>query len=639
MKLDGKALIGFGDYFSGEGEVGFTPPKGAQPKGKKPLAMPRSVMHKIAIKHAKPTNNPSPHRLAVGNAAKAAAQAVTVSKYVAGKTAQYKKAVAAGMHQPLVKASSVLASKIGAVTGRVLTPKQKAAVAKHQKATILLAKAKKNAALYSQKAGVSGMKGLAFVKKTVPMFAKTGPAVVIKASSAHTTLHGILGYIDDVGGVENLSDEALVGIAAALGFDPSNPPDPANPGFLMDGSVDPDAGSSTTSTATPDPNATGATDSSGLPVDNSKGATGVGVVTDPDGNVLYDPSTDPDIVPMPVRGQTLAPADAQAIWSTSVPEDGIAYQWTTLPAYAVGSWGVFYSGVNVNRDGYSPGLLWGMDHVGGDLGWMMSTDFNVASRFVQISHLVGASGTPTTQDIANKAANLLGGAGALVGSPKGPVPNLQYSIADDKWFWQAQYAPVAMTAAADAAITQANATTVKTNHDAAVAVSKQMFADRATQAEQATAQQAQQALAESAATSAANVAATQQQSAQGDTETQAQQALVAQQQADTQQQTMQAQTEQQAGQEVISQAQQQDQMDAQTNQLLYQQAQQEVASGSGGGYADDGSGQDDGSQDDGSGYDSGEGASTLEDASALSMDDSSQQSDDDTLSDDSDFAE
>lgn len=622
MKLDGSVLVGFGDFFSGEGEVGLTPPKGATPKGKKPLAMPKGLLHKIAVKHAKPTNNASPHRLAVGNAATAAAQAVAVSKHVAGQTLQYKNEVAAGMHRPMVSAAALhaapsLASKVGAsvpalARGHVLTPRQKAAVAKHARATVLLAKAKKNASIYAQKAGVAGTKGLAFVKKTVPQFPKTGP-ITIKAGSSHTTLHGILGYIDDVGGVENLSDEALVGIAAALGDvtpppastppcteDPNNPPDTSNPGLLMDGTTDPCYGTT----------GTGPTDTSGLPVDNSQGATGTGVVTAPDGTVLYDPSTDPEIVPMPVRGQTLSSADAQAVWAASVPEDGFVYQWATLPAYAVGSWSTFYSGSNINDDGYSPGIIWGYEFSGGDIGWMMSTDMNQASRFVDIHNV------QKTADVASLAANKLGGAGALVGNPKGTVPNLQYSMADDKWFWQGQYAPVAMTASADAAITQANATTVATNRAAAVAVAKQMFADQATAAALLASTNATNAINEANATSAANVTATQQQSAQGDVETQAQQALVAQQQADTAEQVSETQA------------------DAQAAQVLIQQAQQQPQ----GGYADDGSGGDDGSGDDGGGYDSGDSTSTLEDASALSMDDS-QQSDDDTLSDDSDFAE
>ena len=118
------------------------------------------------------------------------------------------------------------------------------------------------------------------------------------------------------------------------------PADPNNPGYLTDGSPDP-------AYSTAGGGSAGGLDASGI-------------VTDPNGNVLYDPGApDADIVPMPARGGTLASSDAMGVVSGPIPSDGIPCG--AIPNGAIGSANIFY--------GDGRGYFYGSSETGVDTSW------------------------------------------------------------------------------------------------------------------------------------------------------------------------------------------------------------------------------------------------------------------------------
>src|SRR5262249_10957785 len=96
-------------------------------------------------------------------------------------------------------------------------------------------------------------------------------------------------------------------------------PDPYNPGYLTDG--------------TPDPNYYGG---GGMPLPLA---------------TTYDPATDPDLIALgpipPTRGEPLPKSEAAKFWD-KMPEDGIAYDNGVLPGGTFYSYNLAYN----NSDGF-----------------------------------------------------------------------------------------------------------------------------------------------------------------------------------------------------------------------------------------------------------------------------------------------
>lgn len=295
-------------------------------------------------------------------------------------------------------------------------------------------------------------------------------------------------------GVDELSEEETVemchAIDAMLGVDAAGL-SPGQPGYNP--ATDPSAQQGMTSApggAPYDPNA---------PAPATSGSSGgvdptTGVVTGPDGSTLYDPSSDPAILPMPARGGTLSPSDAQNQWA-NVPADGIPYDGSKgFPDGSVGSFNTQYNhqdGIEMHADGWYA---------------KQGSDYHKAN--------------PVGPNYGNDL-----GWGPLVGNPSGPLANLQWATADKKWFWQGANAPVAFTQALDSKITDANNKIIAANTATAVAQLAQMNADAAANAEAQAKQDAATALQQSAdtqaeahatsvATAADTVAQQQQQAAQ-----------------------------------------------------------------------------------------------------------------------------
>jgi hypothetical protein len=326
------------------------------------------------------------------------------------------------------------------------------------------------------------------------------------------------------------------------------------------------------------------------------------------------------------------------VWQT-VPPDGFVYANSETsngyPPNSVGSVNTFF-GSSPNKAGWSPGYIFG----GSDWMYPSSDDRETFDHghFGSTAEIQGYS-------------TLKHGWGPLIGNPTGPLANLQYAANDKKWFWQGKSAPLSYSAEADAKIAQANAATITANTAAAVAIAKQMQADAAAAAEAQAKQDAANALQESAATSTANVAATQQttQSSQLDLDTQKEQLVEQQQQAqqdaadaaaDTQYaaaqgaadiQDQQAETQYAAGQGRVQTAAQQSIIDQASvwNKWASAHPDEAVAqlnaSDDGGGMDDTGDAEsddgslDDGSNDDGS-LDDGSDAESTDDDALLSED-------------------
>ena len=482
MPIHGPVLLGFGDFFVGAAKAAV-----------KPVAVAKG---KVQLRKGKDTGKGSPHKGALVNLATVAHKAEEIAKKAMFSVAKYNHDAKVGQHSTAIPLAVTKIHGDGTVvlgaapaTSRVLTPKQKVAVAKHAKAIERHKMATKALNIAASKTHAAAKKSLSKVAKTARSFAKA-----IKAPT--TRVHGM----DEIGNEELLDtidmiDEVL-GDDASM-YDPS----------MMD------AG-----TAAP-----------ADPIDHTKyGAAGgldasSGVVTDFNGNVLYDPNNDPAITPMPVpRGGTLSASDAQVVWQ-KMPADAIPYTGNPLVKNAVGSWQMFNDSDN-NGSGWGHGFLYGM-HEGGP-HWIDRTRSDFGHKY---------SSGKRTQDIARESISM--GYGPLIGNTgvgkdgTSQFANLQYAIDDDKWFWQGANCPPQYATSADQAITDANNAIIQTNTAAALATAAQMQKDAADRAEAQAKQDAAQALAEqqeiskeqlaeSAEQSAANVAQSQQasQAAQLDVE-------------------------------------------------------------------------------------------------------------------------
>lgn len=495
-KIPGRPLLGFSDFFDGDDVyLGAAGPTMAGPKQnvfqRRPTPGPAKVLpaggggktvasfQKIVTKKAPKSKAASPYKVTFLSAISAGKRAIDLGKKAAVSAQKTAKIVKAGKLGPLlpVKATSVRGDgtvALGAATRKPLTPAQKAAVGRHVKLVGKRLIAGKRLADLAKKAQVAGQGALSA--------AKSG-ALGVKAAYApkwNQARTRVKGYVE-IGGELYAVD--------LLGAEP----DPENPGFLTDGSIDP---------AMVDP---GFVDPAFM--DPGGGAdpyaamdTGSGAVTTPDGQVLYDPRTDPAVVPMPIRGQILSPEEANQSFD-NVPEDGIPYDGSRgLPENCVGSWNAFYGGTK--HEGWGvPSFLRGSVDGGRTIQWLYCAPetadkgFQVAGREFQTT---ATSGAPSAQAVSTNS--LQRGWGPVVGNPRDPLlAGLQYAIKDGVWFWQGKNAPVWATQEADSKIAQANKKTTEANRAAALVVAAQMNAELLARQEAQAKQDAANALALSAA--------------------------------------------------------------------------------------------------------------------------------------------
>ncbi len=242
-------------------------------------------------------------------------------------------------------------------------------------------------------------------------------------------------------------------------------PDPTNPGFLMDG--------------TPDPGAGGA----------GGGTTPTGDGAAPGRLPPYDPNTDPDLVPMPVRGQPLDLHNLRTP-ASAPPPDAIWYDWTNNP-YNTTSSSVGSANRMLEpdvRDGFA---------FNSKMNWF---DAYRSGRSNHDESRGGDMGNPEGKggDVAVNKQSAAYGWGPLVGNPQTQFAGLQMA-ANGQWFWYPENAPTWATQEADRILAAANQKISEAKRAQIDAYNAQVDADwAATQAAKAK-QDAENALAESAA--------------------------------------------------------------------------------------------------------------------------------------------
>lgn len=494
-KIPGVSMLGFGDFFE-EAYVGAVKP----PKKPPAKAPPSRGSKGRVFKAAGPDRSSSPHKKSMMSTIMAGKRAIDAGKKATAIVKAYKPAA----HAPLVRLTSSLSPKgtvmlglappkPGALTKRPLTAKQTAAVGKHANAIGKHANAVKRLNALTKKAARTGKDALDYAKKTAP-FLKA--ALAGKRKSA-ARVGELLGLIEDGFDVDQLGDDDVLGLCEMLGIG-------------LDGLDDQVGQEGEVSPPSDDPNAP----------DPSLSETGV--VTAPDGTVLYDPMTDPGIVPIPERGGVLSQEDAATIWQ-KVPDDGVV--WPVGQAFAVdsvGSWseryGIIITGVagaetgKLLKVGYTwAGSRWAFSFVG--MAPSVSLE-NVTTSAIANASLAGQVPRPGGV-MATAGGGIgpteLGGAtfGPLVGNPKQPeVASLQYAITDAKWFWQGNNAPKTATTEVDAKIILANQKTVAANTAAAQVEAARLAKVAADKAEAQAKIEAEQALAQTAAEAERTVAET-----------------------------------------------------------------------------------------------------------------------------------
>lgn len=407
-----------------------------------------------------------------------------------------------------------LATKKVAATKKPLTPKQQAAVTKANAAAKKASTAAGNLKKSAIKALTAGKAAAAMAKDVRAKYGKK------------TRVAGEL-----------------------LGADP----DPFNPGYLTDGTLDPNYDW---------------------------------------GDVAYDPALD-EVPPVPEPVVTQAPP-LQSVINTPVPADAIRYDGPIAP-YDVGSYWYWY-GPQSTKSGPQgemgiTGFVWGWNHA----NWPNN---NLATQWVwltgqdSITHDQKWNVAPlnppmTTDHVAELSVNGYGSQGLdlgpgvnvfgppwgpLVGNPNRPnTKNLRWSMVDKCWFWYLEEAPESILAPIKYAAAAAKRAADAAEAAAAEAAQKQQLKDQADAEAAQAAQDAANALAESQAESQYRVAETQ--AAAADLQQQSQQAQfdLEAQKAELQLQQQQAQLDLQAQRQQLQWEQQQAQLEQQMQQLQMQQ--------------------------------------------------------------------
>jgi len=605
-KIDGEVLLGFGDFFEPGRTIGATAPAPAKTP---PKALKRTVTKgptgKAALKAAVskyPSKIPAKGQSAIEkhgkvlkaahNTATKAVNSVMKSVKVLGnaKTA----AVAA---KPIT--AHIGAAVVAAASQGKLSPKAQAAVAKHNAAVQKANQANKvlaQHALKTKQAVQKLAKAMTAQKKVAVALRTPGPK---KTSVGHLLSDPMVGC--ETAHIIGDYNEAIGQLVQG-----TIPPDPANPGYLMDGSPDPAYGATTT-----DPS-----------LDPSLGMPSLG-----------DPSLDPLGIDSgaqlpPVPDVSYQESDAHAV-------GGIIYTGQKgYPDGFCGSLGLMTrttdddSGVPktagidpVDHFGYVWGKYWDRDNSQHGIPFGNNLQSGTWNHVRGREALLGDNWWNTVappEAYASNAKNSPQGRpyGPLVGNPA--MPDFAQMRVDygGNMFWYPQAAPdwITFPLKQAAALTAQAAQQAQAAADAANAAAMQAMQQQAALAQAQ--QDAANALAESQAQSAANQAQYQAQGDQAQVETQAQQALVAQQ---AQQLAEQQQAAPLLAQQAQMNLQQQQQALAVQQQMIDYAAQHPdeaygpVDDGSGGG--DDGSGGgDDGSDGgDGGGYDDDPGVAMSDD--------------------------
>lgn len=548
-RIPGPAILGVCDLFVGAGAnvtkpvivvrpkpgaVSKPPPGKKLPGNKVPVRTQKGGTNKDGFGHAK---------AAAVNALKAGDRALAAAKKAATAVQQHKAGVKLGHHSPIVPLAIARVRDDGQVvlgvvtppTKKPLSPRQTAAVNRHAVLVAKTAAATRRLGALAQKAQTAG-------------------------AAAHTASKATTGAIASSLKPKWPQKGAHVGELLDLYYDYVGArPDPDRPGHLTDGSLDPiillgdDPGAGyvdpNAGAGYYDPNAPAdpsqlppGTDPNAFP-DLSAQDAGAGAVTAPDGTVLYDPATDPQVVPVPQRGQALSADDAMVSWQHP-PDDAILYDGSRgLPVNSIGSWNAFYGGDKKSDDGSwgIPAFLRGTPD-GTTILWMFNDGADGVFHQAPTEYQSAAvSGAPDAKAVSSNSMNR--GWGPIVGNPTGPLAGLQFAIADGTYFWQGANAPSWASMETDAKIQSANKKIIDANRTAALVQAAAMQKDQLEQAQAQAKQDAANALAQSAADTQANIAQQQVTAQQSQLDVQSQKAELDAQKAEAQIAAQQAQTD------------------------------------------------------------------------------------------------
>jgi len=231
-------------------------------------------------------------------------------------------------------------------------------------------------------------------------------------------------------------------------------PDPSNPGYLMDGTPDPNYGSTGAPPdpsnpgylmdGTPDPNyGTGAVPTSGVPgpPDYGLGPAPTGApVLQPGLDFMPDPGADGDISVYSSTG------DAGTV---PLPDGAVIYDGSqAMPEKAVGSYTFFHGKLPTGKGpdfGDGSGFFWG-----GDNAWHYwgSSFYNDGIAIDLRTKSPNAEESASLPVLAKSSQNH--NWGPLCGNPKNhDFAGLRYDIGGNQWFWYRDKAPKWATAADD----------------------------------------------------------------------------------------------------------------------------------------------------------------------------------------------
>ncbi len=457
-------------YIIGSDILGASVKPAAKPAGpRKGPPGNKSPLGRINVPTAKPTGKKSPHAVGMKNAKVVAANAIAAGTHAKARAAQY----VPSAHKTIIPLAPVKVNGTTVLgTSAALTPVQQAAVQKHTNAIAKHKAAVDHAKKAAAKAIQAGKDLDKLRAKVKPAMQRLNPKVVIAGD--WTEIVGDDGWTDIIGDV----------VAEVLGVDPSavlttpgaaaaattnNPPDPSNPGYLMDG--------------TPDPNAPAA--SAATSVDTSQPFT------------------------PPTRDQTLSASDAQTKWN-DVPPDGVVYDFSKgdprpgaaplAPDHSFGSAATLY------------GLMPDTHHVywidGGRWRYYNGDDSDDALEAAK----AGEAGLQALNLVSMRRTDNKSKVpwGPLVGAPSTPFAGLQLAQNTGQFFWQSDNAPSWATQEQDNALRDLYNKTQAAQAAADAATAAQQAQEQAQQQEAQAAQDAANALAQSAADTQSNIAQQQQ---------------------------------------------------------------------------------------------------------------------------------
>lgn len=584
-KIPGNALLGFNDYFadSERDVVGAASSRRAVPKrllsakiskasrttyrkGSGQMSgLPRSA---VTAQHGKVMRSA---RVVAAKAAKAVSVArASLQKHL--QAAAGRKKVVIGLDEAIGNVeiggvddpTTMGYVEIGAAAAGTLTPRAKLAVKRHNEA---LARADKDAKALARQTLKTKAAVVALAKQLSSQRAVSAKLQGKKRGAARTRLRGDASLELDLLGqaAQAIFQEYYDSVGAA--------PDPANPGYLDDGTPDPAYAAASPRSA---PETAAESDSFESPLDS-------GVELPP------PPPMDTFISDMEAVGGILYDG-SKGTPDGYVGSYGLMTRTTDIDSGVPDTLGidpVFHYGFVFGRydaDGVEKGIRWGSNLPSGVWNHVKGRWILGAFREDAFVHKSGglAQVDAATALTSIRVSNPKGVSyGPLIGNPA--MPNFKGMRVDGsgRMFWLPQEAPDWLTYP----LKQAAALTAQKEKAAAEAAAKAEALQRAKDAADAAAAQAQQeaanALAESQAASAARVAdiqtASEAKAAEAKSQAEAQQQLVETERSKTARRDVETSQQKQVGDLLLQQAQADAEQERRVTDLLIQQAQVEVA--------------------------------------------------------------